>query len=86
MLDEGYSVVELKGIRFDRTFHTEVGERVGYAIIYTELGVELEIARELEIFRNHETGRITCNFTGDNIPKLAIEEIVAHAIEEFGDL
>jgi len=86
MLNEGYSVVELGGVRFDRTFHTEVGERDGYALIYTELGVELEKTRELEIFRDHETGKISCKFTGENIPKSAVEEIVAHAIEEFNGL
>lgn len=86
MLGEGYSVVELEGIRFDRTFHTEVGERDGYALIYTELGVELERERELEVFRDHETGKISCNFTGENIPRSAIEEIVAHAIEEFSGI
>ena len=86
MRNEGYSVVELDGVRFDRVFQTEASERDGYVLIYTELDVELEKARELEVFRYHETGRISCTFTGDNIPKSAIEEIVAHAIEEFNGL
>ena len=76
----------LGGVEFKCIFITEVGKRDGYAIEYTELDVPISDARWLEVFRDHETGKCTFRSQGKNIPNEAIEEIIAHSIEEFSEL
>jgi hypothetical protein len=73
----------LGGVEFKCLFITEVGERDGYAIEYTELGVPISEARWLEVFRDHETGKCTFKSLGKSIPNEAVEDIIAYSIEEF---
>ena len=78
--------IRLGDVEFKCVFITEVGKRDGYAIEYTELDVPISEARWLEVFRDHETGNCTFKTRGKNIPNEAIEEIIAHSIEEFSDI
>lgn len=75
-----------EGADFKCLFITEVGERDGYAIEYTELDVPISEARWLEVFRDHETGKCTFKTLGKKIPTEAIEDIIAYSIEEFSKI